>query len=473
MLHRKINNIIAFLLMGVLGFAVIALGAILAPVNRFYLGLFQMLTAVGIYFASVLFLADRNWLDIRAVFSGVWLFTTGLAALRLTDYQEAWQSATWLCMAIAYLVFQIGATLGIHFGGRISSYFRKKFSGFHIGKLSFSLQKNRLFGVCIGATLIGLICFTINALIRGYIPVFSNSHTAYIDFYTRFHVFSIASTAASGLCYYTMVTQPLAKWKKGLMGLCCLYLTVIFPILILSRGAFITSALSLTVTMFYLHKKRFWVMVVCLISMFSIYLFMSNLRGYSDTELDNFFEPSDIVIEVIPNETIPDDSIVEEEPLTFSLPPKVAFVYTYLTVSHDNFNEAVQNVTSYTYGTRQLAPFNVILRTRWIADNNGSHPVYLVRSHLNTTNVIGDFYYDFGFAGVILCTLLWSFIFGLMQAFFCKNNGPFALLTLGNAMVPVALCFFSSWLSTFTHWVLWGVVLLMGIASCVRVLPKK
>ena len=49
-----------------------------------------------------------NWLDIRAVFSGVWIGTIGLAAFRLAAYQEEWELKTWVLLSLAYFSFHIG-----------------------------------------------------------------------------------------------------------------------------------------------------------------------------------------------------------------------------------------------------------------------------------------------------------------------------------------------------------------------------
>jgi hypothetical protein len=98
---------------------------------------------------------------------------------------------------------------------------------------------------------------------------------------------------------------------------------------------------------------------------------------------------------------------------------------------------------------------------------------YLVRDHLNTINLIGNFYYDFHEWGVLILMLLWSTVFGIMQAFCEKHTGPISLLVLGNAMTPVALNFFSAWTSVFSFWLMWGTTLLMAIALYIKISPKK
>ena len=461
--------------------------------NRILVCGILFMLAVGLYFYIVFGVADKNFLDIRAVFHGVWIGTISVASLKLAEYQEVWQVNTWVCMALAYLAFQLGTNLGIMLTARPLVRIRDFITRSRLGKLSFSMTESRLFWICIFATLIGLGCFVINVMIRGYIPCFSDDPTAYLTFYTRLHVFAVAATSVSGLCYYCIKTQKLGLIKKLILLLCIFYSTFLFPILVVSRGTFVVSAVSLTVVVFYLHRKKLWVLVSCLVVIVGVYLLASMLRGYTDAQLKEIFTPATITIQTpqgskatepgskeseptVPTEpTVTEPSTtkppVTEPPATieFTLPPKLAFVYSYLTVSHDNFNEAVENSVAYFYGIRQLAPFNVILRSQKLESAISNGERYLVREHLNTTNLIGDFYYDFHGWGVFFLMLLWAFVFGIMQQAHQQYKGIFSLMVLGNAMVPVALCFFATWLSNFSQWLLWGAILLMAIAATIKV----
>ena len=485
-----------------IGFLCFALEVVINPLQPFFSGAFLVFFAALLYFWVVFLVANKNWLDIRAVFTATWMGTIGLAALRLTGYQEQWQSMTWILLGLAYIMFQIGASLGIYCGKKWYSGLCKSIERFHIGRLHFALQPGRLFPTCIIVTCIGLACFIINICIKGFIPCFSSSQFAYMDFYTKFHVFAVATCPISGLCYYCIKTQPLRLWQKLVLYVCILYTVFIFPIMVVSRGVFIVSAVALTVSVFYLGKKRFIVLVLCLAVIMGVYWGCSTLRNYTESQLSYLFEPISVDITNKPTESTgttettesagttettesehsssstdapgeTDISITPNTGIALQLSPRMAFLYGYLTVSHDNFNEAVQNNKTFSYGLRQLAPFNVILRSSWLSEKISQGETYLVRPHLNTTNLIGDFYYDFGGWGVAFCMLLWALLFGINQSAYEVRNNPFVMLFLGNTMVPIALCFFSVWLSIFNHWLLWGSVLLFAIGCCVSIKPKK
>lgn len=483
----KLTNILHI----IIGTLLLLLGVVLNPVNHYIMGLVLMVGAVVLYFYIVFKIADKNWLDIRAVFAGVWLFTIGLAALRLLEYQEIWQTWTWIYNALAFFMFQIGAM----FGKTVWNKIYERIEKIHFKRIYFKMEDNRLFAICVGVTLVGFVCFCINVYIRGFIPFFSSDPTAYITFYTRFHVFAVASTMISGLCYYCIKTQKIALWKKVILGICILYATFLFPTLVVSRGTFITSALSLATTIFYLHKKKLSALIVSLFFIMGIYMLLSTFRGYSDAQLKVFFEPSEISITDVSKkdtsskksnkktdkksnkvkETEVEETDIQEESkeVVFSLPPKVAFLYSYLTVSHDNFNEGVQNVTKHTYGVYELEPFNVILRNSKLEKTLDESKIYLVRDHLNTWNLIGAFYYDFSGFGIAFFMLVWGIVFSTVQACYLQTQGPIALYTLGNTMVPVALSFFASWTCEFSQWMHWGTGLIIWLIACVHLKKKS
>ena len=458
-------------LWAVIGTLAIIIGGAINPYNRFLTGIILIVTALILYFLMVFSVAKRNWLDLRAVFTGVWLVTIGLASFRLTNYQEQWLWKTWVLLAIAYLVFQLGASLGVNNGGKIFEIKNTLASRLKLRKITLKAKEDRLFAICVVVTLIGLTCFIINVAIKGFIPAFSDDLYAYVNFYTKFHLFAVAATAVSGLCYYCIHTQAISFAKKMILWVCIFYLVFVFPILIVSRGVFIVAALPLAITVFYLNKRKLHVFILCIVIMGAVYLLTSNLRGYTDEQLGDLFEPSDIVVD--------EDIDVDEEegensnPNSFALSPKAAFLYGYLTVSHDNFNEAIEHTKGYTWGARQVEAFNVILRIPAITETVENGEFYKVRPYLNTVNMMGLFYYDFHELGIIVCGFLWALLFGLVQGYYEQSRSIYSLLVHGFSMNAVVLSFFSSWVNSFELWMFCGVILIISIIISINSASKK
>lgn len=466
--YDRLNfKIIGYIAVGTL---VLLASIFLNPVNHYANALLLMISAAVLYFYIVFAVADRNWLDIRAMFTAVWHATIGLTALRLLSYQEEWQNEAWVLCAVGYLMFQIGTNCGLLFGERKMPKLAEKTRKF--GRISFKTAPNRMFTVCVVTTLIGLACFIANVLIKGFIPCFENDMFAYVDFYTKFHVFSTASTAACGLCYYCIKTQKIKIWQKAVLWVCIFYLLFLFPVLVVSRGIFVVAALSFTTVVFYLNKRKFTVLVLCIVVILGVYMLTSNLRSLSDDDLNDIFQPSDITT----TETQVDENgeITQNEEVVFRLSPKLSFLYGYLTVSHDNINEAVKHKdeTVYTWGTRQLQPINVILRIPAVNEIYEKGSYHQVTPNFNTTNMLGIFYYDFKEIGVVVFMFLWSFLFGLVQAAHKALKGPFSLMALGYVLAPVTLSFFSAWVDSFDLWMFCGTVLIFAIACSVHIEKK-
>lgn len=456
--------------------------ALLNPVNHYASALLLVLCAVGLYFYIAFVPAKRNWWDIRAVFSAVWIATIGFAALRLTEYQRQWESITWVILALAYAAFYMGATLGVSLGNKCHDKLKGK-TPLLFKKYTFRLQENRLFWICFGVTLFGIACFAANVAIRGYIPYFARSGDTYLGFYTKFYIFCVAATMVSGLSYYTLKTQKLALWQKIFLWFSIVYSTFLFPMLVVSRGVFLTAALALTTAVFYLNKRRFVLLVLSAVVIVGFYMEGTKARGYSDDQLNAFFEPSVIILNGSSgsNDSTGDSSSSDSGDLSednspgendpdiqqFQLSGTASFIYSYLTVSHDNFNEAVRLNDSYSYGVRQMAPFNVILRIDALDQAVANSKDHLVRGHLNTINLAGYAYYDFGIAGVVALMFIWATAFGMIQAFVLKDSGPFSLMALGNTMTPVTLCCFAAWMSVFSNWMHWGFALILFLIGTI------
>lgn len=84
-----------------LGTLALVISAFLGPVNHYAVAALLLICAVAAYLYIAIVQTDKNWFDIRAMFSAIWLATLGLAALRLSGYQVEWEKKTWFLMAAA------------------------------------------------------------------------------------------------------------------------------------------------------------------------------------------------------------------------------------------------------------------------------------------------------------------------------------------------------------------------------------
>ena len=419
-------------------------------------GLIVMLAAVALYFFDV-FMNGRDWLDLQCVFTGSWLFTIGMAALRLCRYQKIWEGKTWALFAGALVAFTLGNLLMTELFAPRGDALCRKAKG-TIGR-AFETHEDRLFSIALAVTLISLVCFVANILYKGYVPYFSDAKDAYITFYSKLHIPTVAGTAASGLCYYCIRKCNLPRGKKFVMAACIVYSVLVMPILVVSRGTFIIAAVSLTGCVFYLHNKKLLALVLCLVITFAGYELGTHARDLGQEDLQVIFEPESHEI-----------SLGGKTTVHIKMSGRDAFLYSYFTVSHDNVDAAVKNATQRTHGARQLVPFNKVLRIPAI-DRAANLEYYTVKENLNTNDLIGLAYYDFGAIGACVWLFFLSMVLTFVACVRNRKSGPFALLFNGYCIMIVMLSFFAAWMSVFTLWLLVGVVALMAILACYT--PKR
>jgi len=473
--HRIIAGLITILLM--------VAAMVISPRQNVVSSFLLLMGAVGLYFYMVYQTSEKNFLDLTALFTAVWLATIALSDLKLLSYQKQWQARTWINLTLAVVFMQIGIPMGHIIGKRVASWLKKQGQR-KLGRLKWQFNPNKLFWACLLITAGAVLLFIWNVQIKGFIPLFSSRFNAYVLFYTRRMVFVTAACATSPLAYWCIKKGNLSLWKKIALVVCILINTFTIPLLQVNRGVFIVAALLLTAPIVCLSKRKFLALVLCLIVTFGYYEVGSIARNYTDDYLMDVFEPSDITIGEGNKADDATDSTDSTDPsagdgdyepsdaLHFQLPAKVAFVYGYLTVSHDNFNEAVLHASEYTYGLRQITPFNVILRSDAIEQALSECEIYFVKPNLNTTNLIGSAFYDLREIGVVLFVFIWALCLGVIEKVYLINRDVFSLAVLGGALTPVTMSFFASWFENFTLWMLWGTIFLIMLATCITLQPK-
>lgn len=407
---------------------------------------------------------NKNFLNSVGLFSFIWMCTIGLSQLRLIEYQKYWISNTWFLLYLAHLSYIIGNFIS----GKIFHRFKFTKKVKIIIKHLFVYNKN-LYVTVLVFSYIGILSFIANVLIKGYVPAFIShlNQNAYSSFYTRFHIFYVASLPICGFSYFMIRKWKLNKNQKFLLYANIMIIMIIIPLMIVQRGTFLIAALILISAVYFSWDRNILSIIICILIIIPLFLLGTFLRGYTSEQLDHFFPQSTKIETQIMNEDDINVSITEEIPNTFQLPSKIAFIYAYLTVSHENFNSAVTNKYFSTYGIWQIKPFNVILRSEKINDLIAKAQYqteqHMVRNYLNTFNLITFAFYDFGILGVLIFPLLWSLLFGLVEQMISVFNDPFSVTLYGVCLTPICMSFFEPWFSNFTLWLLFGSILLIFV----------
>lgn len=425
-------------------------------VNRFMLKLTELLFVSVIYILAIIlyykwnfiagilliicaffvFVNNARWnktiIDLSSLFLVSWLSTLGLSMLRLLKYQIPWTIDFFF---ITYLGI-ISMVLGLNIGKRI------KMKTLVI-KRSFRMS----YMVVIIATLISIIMFILSYMQTGIIPLFSNKLTAYHDHYTKFYLIQVGMLPSAGLAFWVAKSFPLKRHQKVLMYFIIIIQLIIFPLLYVNRGVFVIGILFNLPALYYFSKNRKRLIKIGVISFIILILIITTARNYSDDEVDFFFQPKTVTIK---------DS-------DFKLSSNMAMIYGYLTISHDNFNYNQKRIASYSYGSRLLQPFEVIIGTDLLKNLRAKNDLQNVSFGLNTHNLMGIIYYDFGLFGIISILFIYGMFFGIIERKFRRNMNPFNALVYGGCIIVTAFSFFTAWTTQFTLWMWWGTTFIFWL----------
>jgi hypothetical protein len=415
---------------------------------------------------------ESNYLNPAAVFSGVWMVTIGLSQIRLNSYQVIWEEKTWRILFLGHLSFIAGYIISKFLTNSLIIS-NTKVVGIIKRNILFNTKKLQKYFILIVSIFgsFGIIAFIINVLIKGYIPAFvsQTNQGAYFQFYTRFHIFYVASLVTCGFSYFMIRKWEMRKLIKVFLASEIFILLIIIPLLLVQRGTFLTGAFIYISTAYYSGKRSFKNLLLQASIVILVFLLGTMLRGYTNEQLTILFPQEKIEnnqLEQSEEEQILNSqSVYDISKSTATLHPKLLFIYAYLTVSHENFNNVVKNLTTHTRGIWQIRPFNVLIRSETLEEKimmaQGIANSHMVKPYLNTFNLITMAYFDFGTLGVIVFMIFWSFVFGLIESIVFESNDPFSNVLLGISLTPIALCFMNPWMSDFTIWLLWGSVFLI------------
>ena len=445
---------------------------------------------------------NKNYASLGALFALVFFSTVALSNLKLMDYQREWSMLTWFVIFIGFFLFELIYELSIKFD-------TKKIENYLIKDKQKYISNKQMFIICAVMFFLSILGYIITALQCGFIPFFvTDNINAYSEFYTKFLLLShlcIINIPLSAYLFYKEDSRSI----KIILIIYIFIQTFVLPILAVNRGIFLIGAITLSCTLFYLYNQRLSILIICLTLSFIGYEIGSIGRHYSNELLSTSFNQASVETnETTENsDTLPSDNLIQEEAnasdnnleneklptndvdanqekinpsitttkipssnetielmgtntfvvnyngeklsdLNIQIPQRMLFLYSYLTVSHDNFDLAVKYSDQNTFGLRCLSGFDFLLKRIWPGyDNN--FDFYQVQFNLNTVNILGTPYYDLKIVGIIIYISLLAFICRIIESLYLKTKNIFSLLLLAQMFYCITLSFFSNYTSQF------------------------
>ncbi|MCR5742143.1 MAG: oligosaccharide repeat unit polymerase [Lachnospiraceae bacterium] len=396
-----------------------------------------IVTAFSLYLAFAY--VSRCPVDMRALLSLGWVFGLGLAIMRLSSYHFPWTFDSKICFGGFYVFYMLGGCFS-----REGDRERKP----------RSVNTDRMFYAILIMSALSLMTFIIEAIILGYIPIFSEDTHAYNYFHvTGLHYFTVSSIFTH--CF--TVTYALEMKKRGLttqknrklliafanavsvvINIMCLgklniMLSVASPVLIVLGQIKIAD-----------FKKLPWkkiIICVCAVAVLLVGVFVAftKLRHYEPGYLDEIFSFRDA-----------------------STPTYVQYPYMYIANNYANFNYLTMCIEQHSHGLKELFPVIALTGMKFVFPQLTAFPQYFMKIEMNTLTIIYDAYYDFAVPGV----LVFGFIFGLVSRLITdrsRRRDAMSMLIFSQIAIYASLSFFSAWFTVPTTWFWIALTVMYGL----------
>ena len=389
----------------------------------------------GIFLYVLNYRRTSSLVDIRGLFSLSWVSGIGLACLKLSSLQREWENMTWLCFFCAYFFFMIGND----FMKKLRPDFAEKRT--EEKAVERNERKASRIMICIlvlGGVSVG--CFLLEAVIVGFIPLFSPEPHAYSYFHVSgVHYFTISCILIPALT--VLYTKVVEHWQNRnvIFSIVGNVIAVAIPILCVSRFQLLFAVGFAAVTYLMLYRKITWKMIVgAIVVLIPVYVLLTVARRHDVAYLNGIFEMKN-----------------RNTPIFVTQP------YMYVVNNFENFNCLVSELTSHTYGLKMLFPVFALTGLKFVVPELVSFPLYITKKELTTLTMFYDAYYDFGLIGVIVFAAVLGVLAAVITGKLKPGKNPASYLFYGQIAIYFGLSFFTTWFSNPTTWFWLGITLVM------------
>lgn len=419
-MHQKEKQVdyISYAVTYILSFTASRTGAV------YLAGTVLMAEALFLYLRS--YGRTGNLVDLRGLFSLSWVGGEGIACLQLSRLQRDWEIVTWICFFLAYIFF----SAGYDFAGR-------KPQPPALGEKEEESEKKRPMQagrILICIILLGagsLFCFLLEAVVLGFIPLFSPEPHAYSYFHiSGVHYFTVSCILIPALTVlYVRLNDRWNAFRIAVLAAGNL-LAAGIPILCVSRFQLLFAVGFAAVVYLMLYRHVTWKMIVAMVViLIPVYVLLTVARRHDITYLNGIFEMK-----------------YSKMPIFITQP------YIYVANNYENFNCMVRELPEFAMGLRMLFPFFALTGLKFLFPQVTAFPIYTTKEELTTVTLFYDAYYDFGIAGIILLAAVTGCAAAWLGRWVEKSRNPVVYLFYGQAAIYLGLSFFTTWFSNPTTW---------------------
>lgn len=396
-------------------------------------GFILMLEALFLYILN--YRRTGNLVDLRGLFSLSWIGGEGIACLKLSRLSSNWENITWLCFFLAYFCFMLGYDFWTKKDGlQITKMNGQGTYGAALSKkkeIKNEVQARRIMLCIIFLSITSVSCFLLEAVVLGFIPLFSPEPHAYSYFHiSGVHYFTISCILIPALSVlYVKLTE---KWNTLRIIVLTLgnLLAAGIPILCVSRFQLLFAVGFAAVVYLMLYRHITWKMVVtAVVILIPVYVLLTVARRHDIPYLNGIFEMK-----------------YGKMPIFITQP------YMYVANNYENFNCMVRELPAFAKGIRMLFPFFALTGLKFVFPQVAILPLYTTKEELSTLTMFYDAYYDFGVVGVAFMALVLGSAAVWLTRWVQKKQNPVVYLFYGQFAIYFSLSFFTTWFSNPTTW---------------------
>lgn len=394
--------------------------------HHYLAGITLMLVAILLYVQT--FLNTKNIVNLKGLFSLSWIGGQGIASLQLSELQSNWNIMTWVCFFLAFIFF----SLGFDFKKILKK--EKNNPTNHMVEhavLQSDVVAKKVFVCMVLLTGASIGCFVLEALVVGYIPLFSKLPHAYSYFHiSGVHYFTISCILIPALTViYNRVVITKDKITTVFITICNT-IAIAIPILCVSRFQLLFAVMFAVVVYLLIYKK---ITIKAILILFTImilaYVLLTVARNHDITYLNGIF-----------------DMKYKKMPIFITQP------YIYIANNYENFNCMVNQISTHTYGLKMLFPVLALTGLKFIFPQLTIFQAFITKKELTTLTIFYDAYYDFGVIGIAVFAFLLGFIAYKLTKAIENCTNPIMYLFYGQIAIYLALSFFTTWFSNPTTW---------------------
>lgn len=390
-----------------------------------------------LYFMNVK--RSGSMIDPAALFSVSWISASGVSCLKLSNLQSDWNIRTWIVIFITYEIFLISYRL-----------FMKR--PLKLPLMSFQPDSASLLRAVIALTSVSCGCFILEAVILGYVPLFTvDTPHAYSYFHiSGVHYFTVLCVLVPALSVlYLNEVRNTKKTGNIIAAAVCDMISLILPVLMVSRYQLVFSCMLAFITFLIINSSRIGAFlkpryIISFVSaaaaLILLYILITVERAHSIEYLNGIFDMKN-----------------RNTPIFITQP------YIYIANNFDNLNCLTDQLPEYTYGLRELFPVFALSGLKFLKPELVSLPLYVTKEELTTVTIIYDAFYDFGIPGVAVFSALLGFIMSVSSKINESGKNPLYVLISAQLTGYLCLSFFTTWFSNPTTWFYLIICIAMNI----------